>query len=95
MATTCAVIVAGWTELEPEPTDFKVGCLAAPGVLPAQMPHLGARKAHIAQGFDRCSSHGSFHGRRPRGRQIVTERSQHCLLTFLHGLTRWCGGPAW
>jgi hypothetical protein len=40
-----------------------VGCLAAPGALPAQMPRVEARKAHIAQGHSRGSSHESFHGR--------------------------------
>jgi hypothetical protein len=33
-----------------------------PGVLPAQCPHADARKAHIAQGYSRCSFHESFHG---------------------------------
>ena len=46
----------------PEPTDLRVGRLAAPGVLPAQMPHVDVQKAHIAQGCGWHSSHESSHG---------------------------------
>jgi hypothetical protein len=46
---------------------LKVGCPAAPGALPAQMPRVDARKAHIAQGHSRGSSHEPFHGRRAHG----------------------------
>jgi hypothetical protein len=35
---------------------------AAPGVLPAQLPHTDAQKAHIARRCGRCSSHESSHG---------------------------------
>jgi hypothetical protein len=45
----------------PEPTD-KVGWSAVLSVLPAQMPHADDRKAHIAQGCGRPSSHESSHG---------------------------------
>jgi len=48
--------------LEPRTHGLKVGWLAAPGVLPAQMPHADARKAHIAQGCGQYSSHESSHG---------------------------------
>ena len=52
------------------------GCWAVPGVLPAQMLHVDARKAHIAQGHSRCSSHESFHAHQALGFLVVTERSQ-------------------
>jgi hypothetical protein len=44
-----------------------VGRAAALGVVPAQMLHVGARNAHIAQGHGRGSSHESFHDRRAHG----------------------------
>jgi hypothetical protein len=45
--------------LEPRTRGLRVGRLAVLGVLPAQMPHVDAQKAHIAQGYGRYSSHGS------------------------------------
>ena len=48
--------------LEPRTRGLRVGRLAAPGVLPARMPHVDAQKAHIAQGYGWHSSHESSHG---------------------------------
>ena len=41
---------------------LKVGCSATPVVLPAQMAHADAQKAHIARRCGRCSSHESSPG---------------------------------
>jgi hypothetical protein len=48
----------------------RVGCLAVLGVLPAQMPHADAQKAHIAQGYGRQSSHESSHGSPGQAREV-------------------------
>jgi hypothetical protein len=67
--------------LEPRTHGLKVGRLAVPGVLAAQIPRMDARKAHIAQGCGRHSSHESFHSHQAEGRGIVTERSQNRAAT--------------
>jgi hypothetical protein len=54
-------------------------CPAAPDVLPAQMPHVAARKAHIAQGYGRRSSHESSHGSQARPAGSVTLSDGDCL----------------
>jgi hypothetical protein len=48
----------------------KAACPAAPDVLPAPVPPVDARKAHIARRCGRCSSHESPHGSQPRARRI-------------------------
>jgi hypothetical protein len=48
--------------LEPRTRGLRVDCLAAPGALPAQIPHANAQKAPIARRCGRCSSHESSHG---------------------------------
>src|SRR5215469_15785117 len=48
--------------LEPRTRGLRVGCLAAPGVLPARIPQIDAQKAHIAQEYGWRSSHESSHG---------------------------------
>jgi hypothetical protein len=48
-------------------------------ISPAQMPHGDARKAHIARGHGRRSSHESFHGVQGRGPRIVTQCSREPL----------------
>jgi hypothetical protein len=68
--------LVGRLGLEPRTHGLKVGCPAAPGVLPAQMLHVGARKAHNAQGRGQGSSHESFHDRQAEGCPIVTESRQ-------------------
>jgi hypothetical protein len=64
--------------LEPRTRGLRVGCLAAPGVLPAQMPHANAQKAHIAQGYGRHSSHESSHGILGMGPGSVTVSDGDC-----------------
>jgi len=49
---------------------IKVDCSAAPGALPAQMPHANAQKAHIARKCGRRSSHESSHGSQAWARRI-------------------------
>jgi hypothetical protein len=66
----------GHLGLEPRTHGFKEGRLAAPDVLPAQIPRENTRNAHIAQGYGGCSSHESFHGYQAEDRGIVTERSR-------------------
>jgi hypothetical protein len=58
-----------------------VGCPADPGVLPAQMLHVAARKAHNALWRGQGSSHESFHDHQAEGLPIVTQRSQELFAT--------------
>ena len=48
--------------LEPRTRGLIEDRLAAKSVLPARMPHAGARKAHSAQGYGLDSSHEPPHG---------------------------------
>src|SRR5215471_14877579 len=57
---------------------IKVGCRAAPGVLPAQLPHVNARKAHMARGHGRRSSHDWFHGHQAGHAEFVTVSERGC-----------------
>ena len=64
--------------LEPRTHGLKVGWLAALSVLPAQMPHADERKAHIAQGCGRHSSHESSHGIQAGPAGFVTVSDGDC-----------------
>jgi hypothetical protein len=65
--------------LEPRTHGLKVGWLAALSVLPAQMPHADERKAHIAQGCGRRSSHEWSHGIQAGPAGFVTVSDGDCL----------------
>jgi glycine/D-amino acid oxidase-like deaminating enzyme len=54
--------LVGRLGLEPRTHGLKEDRWGAKNALPAQMSLLCTRKAPIAQGCDRCSSHESFHG---------------------------------
>lgn len=65
------------------PTDrstrgLRVGCSAAPGALPAQMPHANAQNAHIARRCGRYSSHESSHGSQAELAGSVTVSDGEC-----------------
>jgi len=56
--------------LEPRTRGLREDRLGAKSVLPAQIPHADAQKAHIAQGYGWYSSHESSHGIPGRTRGI-------------------------
>ena len=50
------------SDFDPRTHGLREDSLAAPGVLPARMPHMDVQKARIAQGYGWHSSHESSHG---------------------------------
>ena len=71
--TGATVIRTDRAELVPEPQGIKSACPGMPDVLPAQMPHADAQKAHIARRCGRCTSHDVA----PTGSQVPARSIRH------------------
>ena len=77
----------------PPTCGLEVGCPAAPGVLPAQLPHADARKAHIAQGYGQRLSHKPSHGIQAAPAGSITVSDGDCQGERTPSRLIWSGIP--